>query len=167
MCSILSIEKISYSQLSSCQNVKLSINKEGGVRVCGDAVLLDFWCGFAVIFILSCGIAVLQNQAVCSIQKFSGNFNVVSGFLMLFCAVFTRISVRFCGIGTPLMPPSTQNCIPHNCYDGSLKGKSAWRRKIYINYVCTHMEEVPEKMLHYCWSTSFIMVNFQYIILYL
>ena len=38
---------------------------EGGVRVCGDAVLLDFWCGFAVIFILSCGIAVLQNQAVC------------------------------------------------------------------------------------------------------
>ena len=39
--------------------------KEGGVRVCGDAVLLDFWCGFAVIFILSCGIAVLQNQAVC------------------------------------------------------------------------------------------------------
>ena len=38
---------------------------EGGVRVCGDAVLLDFWCGFAVIFILSCGITVLQNQAVC------------------------------------------------------------------------------------------------------
>ena len=37
----------------------------GGVRVCGDAVLLDFWCGFAVIFILSSGIAVLQNQAVC------------------------------------------------------------------------------------------------------
>ena len=25
---------------------------------------------------------------------------------MLFCAVFTRISVRFCGIGTPLTPPS-------------------------------------------------------------
>ena len=41
------------------------MKNEGGVRVCGDAVLLDFWCGFAVIFILSCGIAVLQNQAVC------------------------------------------------------------------------------------------------------
>ena len=40
---------------------------EEGVRVCGDAVLLDFWCGFAVIFILSCGIAVFQNQAVCSV----------------------------------------------------------------------------------------------------
>ena len=38
-----------------------------GVRVCGDAVLLDFWCGFTVIFIFSCGIAVLQNQAVCGI----------------------------------------------------------------------------------------------------
>ena len=25
---------------------------EGGVRVCGDAVLRYFWCGFAVIFIL-------------------------------------------------------------------------------------------------------------------
>jgi len=40
---------------------------EGGIMVCGDAVLLDFWCGFAVIFIFSCGIAVLQNQAVCGI----------------------------------------------------------------------------------------------------
>ena len=37
---------------------------EGGVRVCGDAVLLEFWCGFAEIFILSCGISVIQNQAV-------------------------------------------------------------------------------------------------------
>ena len=31
--------------------------------------MLDFWCGFSDIFILSCGIAVLQNQAVCGIQK--------------------------------------------------------------------------------------------------
>ena len=55
---------------SACHFFKLgtstfSLLKEGGVRVCGDAVLLDFWCGFAVIFILSCGNAVLQNQAVC------------------------------------------------------------------------------------------------------
>ena len=43
--------------------------KERRVRVCGDAVLLDFWCSFAEIFILSrvAGIAVLQNQAVCGI----------------------------------------------------------------------------------------------------
>ena len=40
---------------------------EGGVRVCGDAVLLYFWCGFSEIFILSCDIAVLQNHAVCGI----------------------------------------------------------------------------------------------------
>ena len=71
--------------------------------------MLDFWCSFAVTFILSCGMAVLQNQAVCDIWKFSGNFSVVSGFLMLFCEVFTRISVRFCGIGTPLTPPSMKN----------------------------------------------------------
>ena len=31
---------------------------EGGVRVCGDAVLRYFSCGFPVIFILTRGIAV-------------------------------------------------------------------------------------------------------------
>ena len=30
---------------------------EGGIRVGGDVVLLDFWCGFAEIFILIRGIA--------------------------------------------------------------------------------------------------------------
>ena len=79
---------------------------EGGVRVCGDAVLLEFWCGFAEIFILSCGIAVIQNQAVYGIKKFSGNFNAVCCFLVLFCSVFLRISVRLWGIRTPLKPPS-------------------------------------------------------------
>ena len=39
---------------------KIYIFIEGGVRVCGDAVLRYFWCGFAVIFILTCGIAVLK-----------------------------------------------------------------------------------------------------------
>ena len=34
---------------------------EGGVRVCGDAVLRDFWFGFAVIFILTRGIAVSKH----------------------------------------------------------------------------------------------------------
>ena len=39
----------------------LSFFKEGGVRVCGDAVLRYFWCGFAVIFILTRGIAVSKH----------------------------------------------------------------------------------------------------------
>jgi len=45
---------------------------EGGVRVCGDAVLRYFWCGIAVILILilKYGIAVLQDQAVCGFYKF-------------------------------------------------------------------------------------------------
>ena len=34
---------------------------EGGVRVCGDAVLGYFWCGFAVIFISTRGIAVSKH----------------------------------------------------------------------------------------------------------
>ena len=50
---------------------------EEGVRVCGDAVLLDFWCSFAGIFILSCGVMVLHIPAVCGIEKFLGNFNAV------------------------------------------------------------------------------------------
>ena len=58
-------------------------------------------------FFLSCCIAVVQNQAVCGIQKFSANFNAVCSFLMLFCAVFIRISVRFCRIRTPLTPPAS------------------------------------------------------------
>ena len=39
----------------------------GGIRVCSDAALLNFWCGFAEIFILSCSIVVLENKAVCGI----------------------------------------------------------------------------------------------------
>ena len=42
--------------------LKFMINLlEGGVRVCGDAVLRYFWCGFAVIFILTRGIAVSKH----------------------------------------------------------------------------------------------------------
>ena len=38
---------------------------EGGVSVCGIAVLGYFWCGVAVIFISEYGIAVFRVQAVC------------------------------------------------------------------------------------------------------
>ena len=59
----------------------------GGVRVRGDAVLLNFWCCFVGIFILSCGIAVLQNQVICGIQKFSGNSTRFS--YVILCSVYT------------------------------------------------------------------------------
>ena len=42
---------------------------DGGVKVCGDAVLRYFWRGFAEIFILTCGISVLLGYAVCGIKK--------------------------------------------------------------------------------------------------
>ena len=35
--------------------------KEGGVKVCSDAVLRFFWCSCAVIFILTSGIAVSKH----------------------------------------------------------------------------------------------------------
>ena len=43
---------------------------EGGVTVCGIAVLGDFWCGVAIIFISKYDIAVFLDQAVCSEFKF-------------------------------------------------------------------------------------------------
>ena len=44
--------------------------QEGGVRVCGIAVLGHFWCGVAAIFISKYGIAVFRVQAVCGKFKF-------------------------------------------------------------------------------------------------
>ena len=43
---------------------------EGGVRVCGIAVLGYFWCGVAVIFISKYGIAVFRVHTVCGKFKF-------------------------------------------------------------------------------------------------
>ena len=45
-------------------------SEEGGVSVCGIAVLGHCWCGVAVIFISKYGIAVFRVQAVCRKFKF-------------------------------------------------------------------------------------------------
>ena len=44
-------------------------SEEGGVKVCGDAVLHYFWRDFPEIFISTCGISVLLGYAVCGIKK--------------------------------------------------------------------------------------------------
>ena len=49
---------------------KVVLSSEGGVRVCGIAVLGHFWCGVAVIFISKYGIAVFRVQTVCGKFKF-------------------------------------------------------------------------------------------------
>ena len=48
----------------------LATQAEGGVRVCGIAVLVFFWCGVTVICISKYGIAVFRVQAVCGEFKF-------------------------------------------------------------------------------------------------
>ena len=48
----------------------ICFSQEGGVRVCGIAVLGYFWCGVAVIFISKYGIAVFRVQAVCGEFEF-------------------------------------------------------------------------------------------------
>ena len=76
--------------------------REGDVRDCVDAVvLLDFLVRLRDIFVLSCGLRYLESL---------GNFNAVSGFLMLFCAVFIRISALLrCSLPLP-RPPSVVRC---------------------------------------------------------
>ena len=56
--------------LQTRQDVSLLFSLEGGVRVCGIAVLGYFWCGVAVIFISKYDIAVFLDQAVCGEFKF-------------------------------------------------------------------------------------------------
>ena len=84
------------------------------------------------MFILSCGIAVFQNQVVCGILKFSGNFNGVCGFLMSFChdcVLFMRIStVQFCSVPTPLQPSGSRKLF-NNFFLVKLRE--------YRNYYCT------------------------------
>ena len=58
---------------NSTERNKQDLNSQlnnGGVRVCGIAVLGYFWCGVAVIFISKYGIAVFRVQAVCGKLKF-------------------------------------------------------------------------------------------------
>ena len=52
------------------RHVVIAPLQEGGVRVCGIAVLGYFWCGVAVIFVSKYGIAVFRVQAVCGKFKF-------------------------------------------------------------------------------------------------
>ena len=42
----------------------------GGLTVCGDAVLLYFWCSFAEMFVLTRGIAVSKRKGVCCYYNF-------------------------------------------------------------------------------------------------
>ena len=60
---------------------------EGGLRVCGHAVFLYFWCGFAGIFILSCGIVVIKTKRFAVFRNFRVNSKALCGFRMLFCVV--------------------------------------------------------------------------------
>ena len=91
----------------------LYVLKEGGVRVCGNAVSPHFWCGFSVFCILFCGIAVSLDPAVYGFWIILARF---CGFLLLLheiavlseknVAVFCLYSVRFCGFRPSLTPAS-------------------------------------------------------------
>ena len=116
----------------------------GGVRVCNDAILLDLWCSFEGIFILSCSIAVLQNQAVWGVWKFSGNFSAACSSLCYSVWCLNIQVVYFCAVleysYTPYivrLPPSlwhfikgTFNQVNMVCHTYNHKKKI--RRVVYL-----------------------------------
>ena len=65
--SVILVCVIRKKQLDLFQN--LIALQEGGVKVCGDAVLHYFWRGFAEIFVLTCLISVLLDYAVFGVKK--------------------------------------------------------------------------------------------------
>lgn len=70
----------------------ITVPQMRGVRVCSDAVLSYFPCGFVEIFISYCGIEVLQH---CSVQIFLNliHFDEVLMFLLRGFAVFGTLLI--------------------------------------------------------------------------
>ena len=58
------------TRVRELSRIQWTLLGEGGVRVCGIAVLGYFWCGVAVSFISKYGIAVFRVQAVCGEFEF-------------------------------------------------------------------------------------------------
>ena len=72
-----------------------------------------WWCGFAWFLVQFCGNFYFKLR-YCGFTKPSS----VCDFLMLFCAMFTDISVRVCGVPTPLMPSSYKwVCVLQQAFD--------------------------------------------------
>ena len=64
-------------------------------------------------FFLSCGIAVVQNQAVCGIQKFSATV-ILMRFAVFLCYSVRCLYVFLCGFAVfvpPLRPPQAFFCM--------------------------------------------------------
>ena len=63
------------------REVPVCAQKEGGVKICGDAVLRYFWRGLAKIFIPICVISVLLDYAVAVSRKFGSRLSMTVKYL--------------------------------------------------------------------------------------
>ena len=110
-----------------CTNLSRSLYRRGaghkGLRWCGLARFLVRFCGDFYFKLRYCGFT--KPSGLQYLQIF-GNFNAVCGFLMLFCAVFIHISVRFCGIQTPAYAPLLES---------DLDKLVAWSQTWQINFL--------------------------------
>ena len=88
-------------------NSNVHLRNEGGARICGEAVLANFLCHFKEILISIFTIAVLHNQAICGLFNYFWLISMHFQFsYLLLCGVYICVSVPFCGVAIPLMPPS-------------------------------------------------------------
>ena len=77
---------------------------EWGVRVCGDAVLLDFWCRYAEILFEVGILRFYKTKRFPELRNFRVIFMRFAVFSCYPVGCLYRISVRFCGIRIPLTP---------------------------------------------------------------
>ena len=74
-------------------NSHVHLRNEGGARICGEVVLVNFWCHFEETLISIFSIAVSQNQAVCGLFKYFWLISMQISFLIviILCGVYTYI----------------------------------------------------------------------------
>ena len=101
-------------------NSHVHLRNEGGARICGEVVLVNFWCHVQETLISIFSIAVSQNQAVCglfnyfwliSIQfQFSYNYYFAWCLYVYLCRFAVLPSPKLC----PLQRRLTAHRIPLN-----------------------------------------------------
>ena len=76
----------------------------GGVRVCGDAVLLDVWCVLRKFLFEVAVLRFQKTKQFAVFRNFRDNFNAVCGFLLPFFALFIFNLCDFAVFVSPLAP---------------------------------------------------------------
>jgi len=73
-------------------NSNVHLRNSGGARICGEVVLVNFWCHFEEISISIFSISVSQNQAICGLFKYFWLISMHFQFsYIILCGVYTYV----------------------------------------------------------------------------